>query len=464
MGESNEFQIVLTQAVAARREWLDKSELPKLKEELRIFQTAYGLLYKMYLKKGLINEDPYKAEARIGEIAIPDTDAFPETERVEKLSIRLANYDNQLDFLVNFYQFTAEFLTLERIKKILGLIKYIDWQHLIADSPLPNTHAIADITNQLKIGADSMSLSVINESLSKLIKSTETILSYLKSLTEFNREAYKLTLRNEVLAGLSPADAAQVPQIKKKFAAVNPGKAFYPDLAEEIIREDNPKSGAALREKLLNALKVEENKPKIAKKQVSFKSYLIEGIQVIGSIGTTLGEIGSKLDENEMLLESRKNGFWDKVKRLFQQMVNKEPEPVIYQVEYMDPIKAIPVLEKVNFRNFRMEMDRKCKILANMSSRGNTLAKLESIQEEQLVSILERTIRDMQNLHKTLSALDEFFKASVEKGSRERVKGIKPELASMKNAIVRANQKRHDYSAQKEEEEQLRRLGVNPVS
>jgi hypothetical protein len=31
----------------------------------------------------------------------------------------------------------------------------------------------------------------------------------------------------------------------------------------------------------------------------------------------------------------------------------------------------------------------------------------------------------------------------------------------MKNAVVRANQKRHDYSAQKEEEEQLKRLGVN---
>ncbi|MDR2093947.1 MAG: hypothetical protein LBP76_00320 [Treponema sp.] len=464
MGESNEFQIALNEVITARREWLDKSELPKLKEQLRIFQMAYGSLYKMFLKRGLINEDPYKAEAKIGEIETPETDAFPENERMEKLGIRLADYDNQLDFLVNFYQFSAEFLTLERIKKILSLIKYIDWQHLIPDASQPNTRAVAEITNQLKIGCDTMSLSVINESLSNLIKSTEVIRSYLKTLTEFNREAYKLALRNEVFAGLSPADAAQMSQVKRKFAAVNKGKAFYPDLAEEIIRENNPKSGAALREKLLNTLKIEENKPRVAKAQVSFKVFLIEGIQVIGSIGATLGEIGPKLDENEMLLENRKKGFWDKVRRIVQQMMNREPDPVIYQVEYMDPIKAVPVREKVNFSSFRMEMDRKIRILSNMNSRGNMLAKLDAMPEEQLISILERTIRDMQNLHKILSALDEFFKTSVDKGDREKVKGIKPELASMKNAIVRANQKRHDYSAQKEEEEQLRRLGVNTIS
>ncbi|GHT82559.1 hypothetical protein FACS1894137_01700 [Spirochaetia bacterium] len=30
----------------------------------------------------------------------------------------------------------------------------------------------------------------------------------------------------------------------------------------------------------------------------------------------------------------------------------------------------------------------------------------------------------------------------------------------MKNAIVKANQRRHDYSAQKEEEEQMKKLGI----
>ncbi|MCL2233104.1 MAG: hypothetical protein FWB99_08515, partial [Treponema sp.] len=100
--------------------------------------------------------------------------------------------------------------------------------------------------------------------------------------------------------------------------------------------------------------------------------------------------------------------------------------------------------------------------LAPMAARGAGASKLESIQEEQLVGFLERNIREVQTLHKTLGALDEFFKTAVDRADREKIRGIKPELGTIKNAIVRANAKRHEYSAQREEEEQLRRLGVSP--
>jgi hypothetical protein len=96
-----------------------------------------------------------------------------------------------------------------------------------------------------------------------------------------------------------------------------------------------------------------------------------------------------------------------------------------------------------------------------MSSRGTGAAKLQSMQDEQLISFLERNIRDLQSYHKTLTALDEYFKAEVGKQDREKVRGIKPELGTIKNAIIRANAKRHEYSAQKEEEDQLKRLGVS---
>ena len=90
------------------------------------------------------------------------------------------------------------------------------------------------------------------------------------------------------------------------------------------------------------------------------------------------------------------------------------------------------------------------------------MAKLEAMQEEQLISFLEKNIRELQSIHKTLTALDEFYKLNVDRADRDKVKGIKPELATIKNAIIRANSKRHEYSAQKEEEEQLKRLGVSP--
>jgi hypothetical protein len=172
-------------------------------------------------------------------------------------------------------------------------------------------------------------------------------------------------------------------------------------------------------------------------------------------------DISVKLEENRTILESEKKGFMIMIKKIFRQMFNKEPEAVIYDLEYIDPIKGVPVKEKVNINKFEADLSQKIKILTSMSSRGTGAAKLQTMQDEQLISFLERNIRDLQSYHKTLTALDEFFKAEVSKEDREKIRGIKPELGTIKNAIIRANSKRHEYSAQKEEEDQLKRLGVS---
>jgi hypothetical protein len=461
MADSAEFQQKLSAALTSRQDWLEKSELPKLKEEFRTFHNAYYSLYKLLISRGLIHTDPYKEEAKIVEIAVPEIGAFAEAERMEQLTIRLANFDNQLDFLVNFYQFSLEYLTLDKIKRILGLIKYIEWTHLTPDAVTPNTKAMAELMNQARVGADPVSLSLINEALSNLSRTTGTTLGYLKVVSDYDREAYKLELRTKVCAGLSPAEAAQLGMIKKKVPGAMPGKPFYPDLAEEIIREDFSKDGPALREKLLRQLELADAKPKTAKQKISFKSILIEGLFSIGSVAATIAEILPKIDENEQILESRKKSLWEKIKRLMSQVMNKEPEPAIYEVEYLDTARGVPVKERVNLGHLRTEMDRKFRILQGLSARGSAVSKLEAIDETQLITHLEKNIRDIQSLHKTLSALDDYFKAAVDKEDRDKIKGIKPELATVKNAIVRANQKRFEYSAQKEEEEQLRRLGIN---
>jgi hypothetical protein len=85
---------------------------------------------------------------------------------------------------------------------------------------------------------------------------------------------------------------------------------------------------------------------------------------------------------------------------------------------------------------------------------------MQSMTDEQLMGMLEKNLRDVQTIHKILSALDDFFKVEAGREDRNKIKGIKPELGVMKNAIVKANQRRHDYSAQKEEEEQMKKLGI----
>jgi hypothetical protein len=462
MAGETEYQQTLSEALRARAGWLEKTELPKMKEALRGYHTGFASLYNIYLKKGLLHEDPYKQEAKISELEVPDQGAFTEANKLDQLSMRLAAYDNQLDFLVNFYQFSPDFLNLERIKRILGLVKYIDWLHLLPDSQMPNTKAVAEMTSQIKIGSDPLTMSVISEALSYLNKCFTPIMASLKALTDYRRELFKLELRESVTSQMKSAEAAQAAQIKKKFAQTNPRQSFYPDLAEELIKEDYTKDGPGLREKVLKSLQAAEAKPAAAKAPVSFKPILLEGILIVGSMGPTLGEIAAKMDENQTILENKKQGFWQKLKKVMAQMLNKGPEEIIYDVEYVDPVKGVPVHEKVNFAVMRADLDRRVKSLSAINGKGPAMAKLEAMKEEQLISFLEKNVRDIQSLHKTLTALDEFFKAEADQEDREKVKGIKPELSTMKNSIIRANAKRHEYSAQKEEEEQLKRLGVNP--
>jgi hypothetical protein len=463
MAEEGDYLSTLDAALKERAEWLEKSELPKLKEELRMYHTGFASIYNLYLKKGLIHEDPYKQEAKIAELEVPNATGFSDMEKMEQLTQRLSNYDNQLDFLVNFYPFNPDYLNLDRIKRILGLVRYIDWVNLSPDSQNPMTRAVAEMTNQIKIGAEPLTMSVISESLVHLTKTNTPIMGYLKVLSDYRRELYKFELR-DVTGGMSKSDAANAAQIKKAFLQAKSGVPFYPDLAEEVIKEDTTSDGPKLKEDVLKRLRVADNKPKVAKVQVSFKSILIEGIQTLGGTAQTFTDIAAKLDDNETIMEAKKKSFIQKLKKLMQQMLNKEPEPVIYDVEYMDPVKAIKVRERINFSAFRGDLDRKIRTLAPMAARGGAASKLEAMQEEQLIGFLERNVRDIQTMHKTLTALDEFFKGEVDKEDRDKIKGIKPELATLKNAILRANSKRHEYSAQKEEEEQLKRLGVNAAT
>ncbi|MDR0315700.1 MAG: hypothetical protein LBH97_02235 [Treponema sp.] len=449
----------LSQALMARKDWFEKTELAHLKDELRVYQASYAALYSIFLKKKLINEDPYKQDTKIGELEVPETGVIPEAKRIEQMSLRLANFDNQMDFLVNFYQFGVDFLNLERIKRIVGLVRYIDWVNLTPDAQSYNTRVVAEIANQSKTGVDQLTLSIIGESLSKLSKSTASTMGILKSLTTYHKENYKLNVRG-VIKGMPAAEATPA-NIKKKIASGMPGTPFYQECIDELIKEDYSGDGPVLQETVLKGLKIADDKPKTTKPKVSFKAILLEGIQVMGSTANILGEIGGKLDENEAVLASRKKGLWEKIRELLRQMMNAEPDEVIFDLQYTDPAKGTTVREQISFHNFRANLDKKIKILTGMLSGGSVLAKLMNMPEEQTLSYLERTIRDVQAFHRTLGALDEYFKTQVVSEDRDRIRGIKPELSTVKNCLVRANQLQYEYSAQKEEEEQLKRMGIS---
>jgi len=451
----------LSQALLVRKDWLEKTEIPRLKDELRLFQVSFSVLYGIFIKKKLISEDPYKQESKITELEVPDTGPINEARRRDQVSVRLACLDSQLDFLVNFYQFSVDYLNLGRVRKIAGLIRYIDWVSLTPDSKSPNTKVVAEIAINSKSGADQITLNVIGEALTKLSKVTATVMGILRELTVYHKENYKLAVRG-VIKGMSEADAS-FPAIKKKIAAAAPGVPIYQDFIEEVIGEEFSANGRALKEAVLKTLQVLSGRSKSAKQKVDYKGILLEGVRSLGASSSVVAEIAGKIDENELTLAKEKKSVWSKLRQILRSMFNSEPESVVYELVFTDPLKGSQTREYLNLRQFRADLERRIKILSGMTGQGSVLAKLKAMSEEQVLGYLERAIRDLQNYFRTLSALDEYFKTTANE-SRDRIKGVKPELSTIKNCLVKANQFLHEYGAAKEEAEQLKRLGASAQS
>ena len=63
-------------------------------------------------------------------------------------------------------------------------------------------------------------------------------------------------------------------------------------------------------------------------------------------------------------------------------------------------------------------------------------------------------------IHRRAQALDTYFKSKATRDDRRKLRGIKIELTTIRNSIVKANQLKHEYTAKKEELEQMKRLGI----
>ena len=450
----------LGEALEVRANYLVHERIPQLREALRMFHAGLTTVYALFAAKGYITEDPYKNDIKMGELKLPENGPITENNRRDQVGQRLSHLDNQFDFICNFFSLSLENLDQETIKQLVALVRFVEWNRLSPDSKSVTTVAVADlVTIARKSVTDSTSAVKLTEAFQALEKGTETILRLLKEVSDYNRESYKYELRTKALADMPPSQM-QFANIKSAFDGAMHGVPFYKELVDEIIQEDTAANSGALRTDLLNRLTVKDEKPKAAKKHVDSKPNLILGLNALGSAGGTLTEILNKMAENHILMQNRKKGLFKKLADVFAQIANKEPDAIVYEFEIFDPAKGASTKTKLNFNAFKDEIDKKARILAAMTARGAAAAKLEAMDEKQLVNLLRKNIHDIGHLHKTLAGLDEFFKTAVDKESRSKIKGIKPELAALKSAQSQGNQKMLDYATAKEAEKQFKDLGV----
>ncbi len=471
MEQSNNFNDTLFQVVMERQKYFDSFLLPKMQEEYRISQSAAKTLRTVLIKKGVLQEDPYKYDSKLSEIEIPSEDPYTETEKAVEIGRRLSRYEAMIDFLNNYYQFSCDFLNTNRINKLVALNRSFTWDSFSPNSGKVNTKGLAELVTNVRNGADPLSLNIINDSLSQLSKSSITITKYLKDLTEFHKERYKLMIRKMVMTGLpitaptlTTGSGTAIKEIKRAFVTNMKDQPFYTELIEEILKEDFSPDHAVLQQELLARLSTTKQGDKKSAVEESLKPVLLDGIRTIGSAAPQLEVIVSKLQENQHYLLNSEQGFFQKLQRMIRKAFNFPEEEQAMTITCTDPVTQTNKKDTFVLSEFIEDVKRKSRIYNGFTLRSSpAFQKIEAMEEAQILDLLTRNVAELSNLLKQFAGLDEYFKQTAQNETRGHIRGIKVEISAIRNNLVKANQSRAEYASQVEELQQLKKLGITNV-
>lgn len=468
MGIEQNYNKQLLELAEAKKQWYDTEEMFKILEEYRNLLGVVNNLINLLEKKGLIQPDPYKLDKKISDIAVPDEIPFLDSERSMVIGARLSDFESMLDFICNIFKFSVSTVSVERIKTLLSLNNYFQWNALVPTSTKPNTKGLAEIVQAVKMGTDSLSVSVLNDTINYAAKTISKINSLLKDLTDFQKELYKVEIRKTLFehpsysvekAQKSTNDALQ--QIKKLYPQVMGKRPFYSELIEELIQEEYGPEKEKLKVNLLKKFEISNNKKEEKKVKIDTKEMLMEAIRALGSAAPLLEQISLKIDENHKVLQSEHNGFFDKLMAIIRQAFNRPEKPVIYTITVTDTLTQSRKQEDINYQDFSAEINRRRRTYNSFSvKKAPGYVKIENQTEKAIQEYLTKQISECNHLMQLLIALDEFFKSAPTIENRSRIKGLKMELTSLKNCIVKTNQRKAEYTALIEEEEQLKKLGI----
>lgn len=467
MSEKN-FSEQLIAAIDKKTDWFNSRELQNVLEQYRLMHTCEKTLYEFLLKKSLITPDPYKNDKKISDIVPPENAPFTDNERSMIIGMRLSDYDSTLDFLCNYYKFSVSNLQISNIKKLIDLNNAIQWNSFSVNSTNINTRTIATLLFNAKQGADALTVNMINDSVSKAGKAVLAINKSLKALTEFQREVYKGNIRKNVMShpSFSAEKAASSPddekvQIKKLFQTTMGKTPYYNELIDEIIDEDHSPDKANLQKALLKKLEVENSSAQDSEEKIDTKSILLVALRVFGAMPGQISQAKEKIIENHEVLESEHNTFFEKLKKALRKAFNIEEKPVFYQISITDQATDTVRHEKIDYQQFVRDLELRSRRYASAGIRKAPLyEKISQQSEEKILEYVNQQILECNKMLKILNGLDEFFKSAPLPQNRSKIKGLKMEITALKNSIVKANQRRSEYTAYIEEEAQLRKLGI----
>ncbi len=466
--ENSSFTETLLKALNEKSQWYDNEELPRLLEEYRMLHTCVKTLFDFAIKKAVITPDPYKLDKKISDITTPDNSQFIESERSVFMGQRFSDYESTLDFLCNYYKFSVSHITIQNIKKLVDFTNAIQWTSFSINSNKINTRVLATIIFDARQNSDPMTASMVNDSLSKASKAVTEIMNMLKAFSEFQKENYKGLIRKNVIANphfdgekAKESISAEIQQIKKNFTSGMGKIPFYNELIEEIAQEDLGPNKEAMQKEVLAKLTIEKHESHKKETKVDTKAILMTAIQVLGAMPPQLLQILQKIQENHDILESEHNSFFDKLKKSLRKAFGLEEKPLYYMVTITDASTGAKRHDRINYQTFVNDLTIKSRRYTSVAQKNSPgFLKISSLPEEKIFDFLSSQISECNKMLVIANALDEYFKSAASPVNKPKIKGLKIDLTTLKNSVIKANQHRVEYSAYIEEEAQMRKLGI----
>ncbi len=468
MSDNQTFFGALETAIAEKTENLNAKVLPAVLSNFQLLHTCVKNMYTMLVQRALIKPDPYKLEKKITEIVLPDESTYMENERSIVMGTRFSDYESMLEFVCTYYKFSTDRLDLAQTKRLLDLATCIDWRAFSINSSKVNTRGLATLVNEAHVHAPQMVLSLISDSLNKSSTAVSAIYSGLTDLVNFKRESYKFEVRKKVLENPAfdkttlSSYSAELAEIKRLFPKLLDKKQYYAELIQEIAKEDCSPEKEQFRQQALSRLRVTEKTVREVKQKVNTRAMLLDTVLSLSALAPQYEQVIAKIDSNHAVLSSEHNGFFDKLKRALRQAFNLKAAQEEYELVIVNQKNEARTTKKIEYNTFFALLVRKQQFLQSFAdTQGDEFRKIAAAAEETVLGFVNRQLADNWEILLQLNALDEYFKSQVAAADKDKIKGMKMELVTMKNTLVKTNQKRAEYVAVIEEKMQMEKLGID---
>ena len=140
-----DFRAQLQAGLGTKESYLDSTLIPKIRDSFILLQPLFENIHNILIRKGVLDEDPYKDPHAVEDIVVPTAEPFVRQELRVKMSQRMSNMHSQFVFINSAFRFTIDHVDLERIRRITQLLKYINWFNLSETSSDSATSALAEL-------------------------------------------------------------------------------------------------------------------------------------------------------------------------------------------------------------------------------------------------------------------------------------------------------------------------------